>query len=97
MCNTVIARNFKFNLISWRFSLKIFSIIITYTFHFNQLKIEKEDHLFQIISKLIKEDKDRILLLKTIHFEFDSSHLLTSFFENISIDEIDFEVFESLK
>jgi hypothetical protein len=50
-----------------------------------------------MVVKLIKEDKNRILLLQKVHLEFVSSHLLKSFFENVSNDEIDFGLFESLK
>jgi hypothetical protein len=87
----------NFNLISFddlnRFSnshlLKIFSS--------ESLQIENEDYLFQLIIQMIEEDKNRIILLKTVHLEFVSSDLLKKFFENIQNDEIDFELFESLK
>lgn len=46
---------------------------------------------------MIELDKNRTILLQTIHFEFVSSHLLKQFFDNIPNDEIDFELFESLK
>jgi hypothetical protein len=50
-----------------------------------------------MVVKLIKEDKNGILLLQKVHLEFVSSHLLKSFFENVSNYEIDFELFESFK
>jgi hypothetical protein len=46
---------------------------------------------------MIEEDNHRMVLLKTVHFEYVSSHLLKSFFDNISIEDINFELFESLK
>jgi hypothetical protein len=46
---------------------------------------------------MIEKDKSRTILLQTIHFEFVSSHLLKTFFDSIQIDEIDYELFESLK
>jgi hypothetical protein len=46
---------------------------------------------------MINEDRNRMILLKTVHYEFASSYLLKRFFENIHNDEIDFELFESLK
>jgi hypothetical protein len=61
------------------------------------LQIENEDYLFRIIIRMIELDKNRTILLQTIHFEFVSSHLLKQFFDNIPNDEIDFELFESLK
>lgn len=53
--------------------------------------------LFEIIIEMIKHDKNRLILLQTIHFEFVSSSLLKKFFEIIRNDEIDIEIFESLK
>jgi hypothetical protein len=35
--------------------------------------------------------------LKSVNLELVSSHLLKRFFENISNDEIDFELFDSVK
>jgi hypothetical protein len=46
---------------------------------------------------MIEKDKSRMILLQTVHFEFVSSDLMKRFFENIHNDEIDFELFESLK
>jgi hypothetical protein len=69
--------------------LKIFSS--------DSFQIETEDHLFQLIVSMVEEDNNRIILLKTVHFEFVSSHLLKKFFENIQYQEIDIDLFESLK
>jgi hypothetical protein len=69
--------------------LKIFSS--------ESLEIESEDKLLELLISMIKENKQKIILLKTVHFEFVSSELLEKLFENISNDEIDLELFGSLK
>jgi hypothetical protein len=69
--------------------LKIFSS--------ESLQIENEDYLLDLIMNMINKDKNRMILLQTIRFEFVSSHLLKSLFNYIFNDEIDFELFESLK
>jgi hypothetical protein len=66
-------------------------------FSSESLEIENEDYLFKIIAKMIQRDKNRMILLKTVHLEFVSSHLVKKFFDNIPNDEIDYETFESLK
>jgi hypothetical protein len=69
--------------------LKIFSS--------ESLQIENEDYFFKIIFKMIKDTRNRMILLKSVHLEVVSSDLLKKFFSNISNDEIDCEMFESLK
>jgi hypothetical protein len=61
------------------------------------LQIYNEDYLFKIILNMIDLDKNRMILLQTIHFEFVSSDLLKRFFGNISHNQLDFELFNSLK
>jgi hypothetical protein len=92
---SIITHNFDLislddlNQISTPFLLQIFSS--------ESLQVESEDYLFQLIVNLIEKDNNRMILLKAVHFEFVSSHLLKNFFQNIYNDEIDFELFESLK
>jgi hypothetical protein len=73
----ILIQNFNFisfedlNTLPNSYLLKIFFS------HF--LKVESEDSLFQLILQMIEKDKNRMILLKTIHFEFVSSHLLKIF------------------
>jgi hypothetical protein len=46
---------------------------------------------------LIDSDSTRKVLLKTIKFPFVSIDLMKQFIENYNIDEIDFDLFQSLK
>lgn len=62
-----------------------------------KLKIENEDFLFQMTTKLIERNSSRKFLLNSIQFEFVSANLLKQYFENIYLDDIDFDLFESLK
>jgi hypothetical protein len=91
----VIIQNF--HLVSFDNLQKLSNLHLLKIFSSELFQIENEDHFFQLIRKMIDEDKNRKVLLKTVHFEFVSSHFLKKFFENIPIDEIDFELFESLK
>jgi hypothetical protein len=86
-----------FNLISFEDLNKLSNPHLLKIFSSDSLQLECEDYLFQIIIHMIKEDKNRMILLKTIHFEFVSSELMKTFFDHIHFDEIDIELFESLK
>jgi hypothetical protein len=61
------------------------------------LIVPNEDFLFHLITQLISLNKNRIILLKYIQFQFVSADLLTRFFQNFSSFDLDFDVFESLK
>jgi hypothetical protein len=62
-----------------------------------ELQYEDENYLFQIVVKLIDKDPKRKALLKMINFLFVSSSFLKQFFEDFPLDEIDFDLFSSLK
>jgi hypothetical protein len=87
----------NFNLISFDDFKRLPNSYLLKIFSSESLQIEDEDYLFEMVVQLINEDKNRFVLLQNVHIEFVSSHLLKSFFENISNDEIDFELFESFK
>jgi hypothetical protein len=62
-----------------------------------ELQYENENYLFDIVAKLIDKDPKRKELLKMINFSFVSSSSLKQFFEDFPLDEIDFDLFSSLK
>jgi hypothetical protein len=61
------------------------------------LQIETEDYLFQLNNQMIEKDKNRMVLLNSVHLDYVSPNLLKEFFENLPNDEIDFELLELLK
>jgi hypothetical protein len=63
----------------------------------NYLQIENEDYLFNLIMKMIEEDKSRISLLGAVQVAYVSENLLNDFFEKISTNDIDLELLESMK
>jgi hypothetical protein len=92
---SIVVQNFNF--LSFD-ALNQFSNSLLFTILSSELlQVKNEDYLFDLIVKMIEEDKNRMILLKSVHFEFVSSHSLKKFFENIHNDEIDFELFELLK
>jgi hypothetical protein len=87
----------NFHLLSFDKLTKITNSHLLKLFSSESFQIESEDRLVELVMKMIEDDKKRMILLQTIHFEFVSSNLLKRFFDNIHIDEVDFGVFESLK
>jgi hypothetical protein len=53
--------------------------------------------LFKLIVRLIKADSNKKEYLKIVHFPFVSSPLLIQFFGNFPIEEVDSDLFQSLK
>jgi hypothetical protein len=66
-------------------------------FSSNELILEDEDQLFNLIINLIKLDYNKKVLLKYIHFEYVSSHFIASFTQELQVEQIDIDLFESLK
>jgi hypothetical protein len=91
----VIIQNFT--LISFDELSKLKNSHLIKIFSSDFLQIESEDYLFQIITKMIEKDKNRMLLLRSVKLDYVSNNLLKEFIDNISNDEIDFEFFEALK
>jgi hypothetical protein len=66
-------------------------------FSSSHLSIQDEDFLFNLIVRLIEQDISRKTLLQTVYFPLVSSILLKNFFQNLPIEEIDLDLFESIK
>jgi hypothetical protein len=62
-----------------------------------QLQVENEDVLFNLVTDLIGRDPNRKILLKLIYFPGVSTEHLVNFFSNFPADEIDSDLFESIK
>jgi hypothetical protein len=62
-----------------------------------QLQFENEDFLFNLVVELIRRDSNRKILLKYLFFPGMLSSLLLPFFRDFSVEEIDPDLFESLK
>jgi hypothetical protein len=60
-------------------------------------KVKNEYILFNLLLQLIQNNPSRKSLLKLISFPVVSSDSLSQYFKNISIDEIDIDLWESLK
>jgi hypothetical protein len=63
----------------------------------DSLQIESEDYLFELVSKMVRKEKNRMILLKFVKLDYVSGHLLKEFFESVPNDEIDSELLEELK
>jgi hypothetical protein len=61
------------------------------------IAIRKRRLIISEIVDMIKNDKTRMILLRTVHFEFVSSYLLDKFLKELPQNEIEFVLFESLK
>jgi hypothetical protein len=71
--------------------------ILEKVFKSDQLQIEAEDYLFNLILELIKRDSNRKVLLKSVFYPGVSTSLLISYFKDFPVEEIDFDLFNSLK
>jgi hypothetical protein len=87
----------KFSSISFDDLCKIPNSPLLKIFASESLQIENEDYLFKLITSMIKEDKKRMVLLKSVYLDYVSGDLLKEFFENVPNEEIDFALLESLK
>jgi hypothetical protein len=63
----------------------------------SQLKIKNEDLLLQKIMGMIDQVINRKCFLKFVRFSFVSSSLLINLFKKDFMEEIDFDLFQSLK
>jgi hypothetical protein len=71
---SVIIQNF--DLISFDDLNKLSNSHLLKIFSSENFQIENEDSLFQLIMKMIEENKNRMILLQTLHFEFASSEFI---------------------
>jgi hypothetical protein len=62
-----------------------------------QLQVESEDVLFDLVIDLIERDPNRKSIVKNIYFPGASPIRLINFFDNYSFEEVDFDLFESIK
>jgi hypothetical protein len=92
---SIIAENFK--LISFDALNKLPNLYLMKIFASESLQVESEDYLFQLVAKMIKRDRNRMVLLKTIKFDYVSSHLFKDFFDDICQNEFNLELLEILK
>jgi hypothetical protein len=91
----IIIHNFKF--ISFEAPIKLSKSSSIQIFCSYSFQIESEDYLIELISKMIEEDNNRLILLKYRKMDYVSGHLLKKLCENISNDEIDFETENHLR
>jgi radical SAM superfamily enzyme len=73
------------------------NFVLEQIFNSHQLQIENENYLFNLVIELIKKDSNRKVLLKSIFYPGVSSSLLISYFRDFPIEEIDYNLFNSLK
>jgi hypothetical protein len=66
-------------------------------FSSDRLILEEEDQLFSIIINFAKLDSNKNVLFKFVHFEYVSSPLMISFFQDFHFGQFDFDLFEKLK
>jgi hypothetical protein len=62
-----------------------------------QLQVDSEDILFDLVVDLIGSDPNRKILLRTIFFPDVSSSRLINYFNTLPVEEMDSDLFESLK
>jgi hypothetical protein len=77
--------------------LKLSNFVLEKVFQSPQLQVDNEDFLFDLAVDLIGRDPNRKSLLKTIYFPGVSVSRLFNFFNNFPAEEIDSDLFESLK
>jgi hypothetical protein len=77
--------------------LKLPNFVLEKLFQSPQLQVDDEDFLFNLVVDLIGRDPSRKTLLKSIYFPGVSSFRLINFFTNFPPEEIDSDLFESLK
>jgi hypothetical protein len=73
------------------------NFVLEQIFKSDQLQIENEDYLFSLVVRLIEKDSNRKILLNSIFFPGVSSSLLISYFKDYPIEDLDSDLFESLK
>jgi hypothetical protein len=77
--------------------LKIPNMILEQLFQSPQLQVDHEDILCDLVIDLIGRDPNRKSLLKLIYFPGVSSSHLINYFNNFRAEEIDYNLFESIK
>jgi FtsZ-binding cell division protein ZapB len=77
--------------------LKLSNFVLEKLFQSPQLKVDNEDILFNLVVDLIGRDPNKKILIRCIFFPGVSSSHLTNFFNNFPAEEIDSDLFESLK
>jgi hypothetical protein len=77
--------------------LKLSNFILEKLFQSSQFQVENEDVLFNLVADLIGRDSKRKILLKLIYFPSVSTEHIVNFFSNFPADEIDSDLFESIK
>jgi hypothetical protein len=77
--------------------LKLSNFVLEQLFQSPQFQIDNENILFNLVVDLIGRDPNRKILLKLIYFPYVSTPLLINFFANLPVEEIDSDLFDSLK
>jgi hypothetical protein len=77
--------------------LKLSNFILGKLFQSPQFLVDNEDTLFDLVVELIERDPNRKILLKYVYFPGVSSSHLINFLNNFPIEEIDSDLFESIK
>jgi hypothetical protein len=73
------------------------NFVLEKLFQSTQLQVDNEDILFDLVVDLIGRDPNRKILLRTIFFTGVSSSRLINYFNTFPVEEIDSDLFESLK
>lgn len=94
-CLTILTENF-FDLHENDIS-KLSNSALFYLFISPNFQINNENELFIYIQYLIKQNPSRKILLKTIHYPFVSSDYLDTFFNELSFEDLDEDLFECFK
>jgi hypothetical protein len=77
--------------------LKLSNFVLEQLFQSPQFQIDHEDISFDLVTDLITRDPNRKSLLKIIYFPGVSTTRLINYFIDYSFEEIDFDLFESIK
>jgi hypothetical protein len=77
--------------------LKLSNFVLEKLLQSPQLRLDNEDTLFSLVVELIGRDPNRKVLLKLIYFPGVSTAHLIQFFNNFPVEEIDSDLFDSLK
>jgi hypothetical protein len=77
--------------------LKMANFVLEKLFQSTQLQIDSENILFDLVVDLIGRDPNRKILLRTIFFPGVSFSRLISYFNTFTVEEMDYDLFESLK
>jgi hypothetical protein len=77
--------------------LKFSNFVLEKLLQSPKLQVDNEDILFNLIVELITRDSSRKILLKSIYFPAVSTSHLINFFNSFPAEEVDSDLFESLK